>query len=183
MDEKELVIQCKQQNKDAYRDLYETYSEQMMSICLRYTGSEDLAHDVLHDGFIKVFISITSFQYRGKGSLRAWISRIIVNTALAFLNKNEMVSYVSHVEEFEEPEEELEMSAYESVSYDTVIRFIGELPLSCRTVFNLFMFEDFSHIEIGKQLGIKEVASRVRLSRAKSLLINRIKEYIKESGK
>ena len=55
--------------------------------------------------------------------------------------------------------------------------FIAELPEGCRTVFNLFVFEEKSHKEIAKLLGIKEHSSTSQLHRAKYLLAKKIKEY------
>ena len=88
MNEKELIEKCKSGDKAAYKKLYETYSKHAMGICVRYIGDEVLAEDVLHDGFVRVFTSIHSFQYRGEGSLKAWLSRIFCNEALYFLKKN-----------------------------------------------------------------------------------------------
>lgn len=31
----------------------------MLAVCYRYTGDMDEAHDVLHDGFIKIFSNFT----------------------------------------------------------------------------------------------------------------------------
>lgn len=185
MDQGELVTLCKQGDKRAYRELYEMYSQQMMGVCVRYIGDADLAHDVLHDSFIKVFGSIEQFQDRGEGSLKAWISRIIINTALVSLKKNKELVYVDQIEEYEQYNDgdEDEVNVYESVSNDTILEFIQELPISCRLVFNMFMFENMSHNEIGEQLGINVVSSRVRLTRAKSLLVNKIKEYVEERDK
>lgn len=183
MEQEELVALCKQGDKHAFRELYETYSQQMMGVCVRYVGDADLAHDVLHDSFIKIFGSISQFQDRGAGSLRAWISRIVINTALVFLKKNKELVYVEEIEDYEEVEDEDEISVYASVSNDVILNFIHELPVSCRVVFNLFMFENMGHNEIGEQLGINIVSSRVRLSRAKSLLASKIKNYVEERNK
>jgi RNA polymerase sigma-70 factor (ECF subfamily) len=55
--------------------------------------------------------------------------------------------------------------------------FIAELPDGCRTVFNLYVFEEKSHKEIAGMLHIKEHSSTSQLHRAKYLLAKRIKEY------
>jgi RNA polymerase sigma-70 factor (ECF subfamily) len=55
---------------------------------------------------------------------------------------------------------------------------IQEMPSGYRTVFSLYVFEDMSHKEIAKKIGIKENASRSQYSRAKSYLKNKINEYI-----
>ena len=58
-----------------------------------------------------------------------------------------------------------------------LMAFVAELPDGCRTVFNLYVFEEKSHKEIAEMLGIKVHSSTSQLHRAKNLLAKRIKEY------
>ena len=84
MQEQQLAELCKQQNNTAQKTIYELYGSYMFTICLRYVPQGDVAEDILQDGFIKVFSSINKFEWRGKGSLKAWISRIMVNTYIEY---------------------------------------------------------------------------------------------------
>ena len=63
------------------------------------------------------------------------------------------------------------------ISEEQLMTFVAELPDGCRTVFNLYVFEEKSHKEIAKLLHIKEHSSTSQLHRAKYLLAKRIKEY------
>ena len=63
------------------------------------------------------------------------------------------------------------------ISEEMLMAFVAELPDGCRTVFNLYVFEEKSHKEIAEILHIKEHSSTSQLHRAKCLLIKRIKEY------
>src|SRR5574344_2698809 len=56
------------------------------------------------------------------------------------------------------------------ISADVLLEMIRKLPQTYRTVFNLYVFEDLSHKEIGRQLGIKEDSSASNLLRARRLL-------------
>ena len=116
----------------------------MLAVCYRYTGDMDAAHDVLHDGFIKIF---TNFSFRGEASLSTWITRVMVTDRGS------------------------------SISEEQLMAFVAELPDGCRTVFNLYVFEEKSHKEIAGMLHIKEHSSTSQLHRAKYLLAKRIKEY------
>jgi len=178
MNEKELVEKCKSADKTAYKELYETYSKHAMGICVRYIGDEMLAEDVLHDGFIRVFASIHSFQYRGEGSLKAWLSKIFCNESLFFLKKNKIWSQIVSIEDYDVPEEEPDISLLKTIPKAVLMHCISNLPAGYRIVFNMYLFENIPHKEIGKQLGIREEASRSRLSRAKALLVKQLKEYI-----
>ena len=59
----ELIEGCRAGKDSARKELYTLYSKQMLAVCYRYTGDVDAAHDVLHDGFIKIF---THFTFRGE---------------------------------------------------------------------------------------------------------------------
>ena len=181
MRENELIEKCKQGDRTAFEMLYKTYSPHMKGICLRYVANEMLAEDVLHDGFIKVIGSIRSFQYRGEGSLKAWLSRIFYNESIDTIKKNHSLAE-SSVDYREVADDIEDVSSLDVISETVLMDFVTSLNVSYRTVFNLFVFEDMSHKEIGQELGITEEASRARLSRAKSLLTEKVKTYLATNG-
>ncbi len=181
MTELELVESCKKENNSARRKLYEIYAPQMMGICLRYCGDKMTAQDLLHDGFIKVFGSFTSFDYRGPGSLKAWLSRIFANICLEYIRKNGAMQGFLSLEEISEPATWPQEEDYKQIPDDVLMHFILELPTGYRTIFNMYTMEEMSHKEIGAALGINESSSRSQLSRAKNLLAERINDYLKKN--
>ncbi len=66
---------------------------------------------------------------------------------------------------------------------EQLMAFVAELPDGCRTVFNLYVFEEKSHKEIAELLHIKEHSSTSQLHRAKCMLAKRIKEYTEHERK
>ncbi len=58
---------------------------------------------------------------------------------------------------------------------------IRQLPAGYQTVFNLHAVEGFSHVEIGKMLGINEGTSRSQYARARALLISWLKKTTVET--
>ena len=148
----------------------------MLAICYRYTGDIDAAHDVLHDGFIKIF---TRFTFRGECALRTWVTRVMVTQSIDYLRKqkrfNELVVNGELLPDVEDETSIAEAGGH--LSKDVLMAFVAELPDGCRTVFNLYVFEEKSHKEIAGMLHIKEHSSTSQLHRAKCLLAKRIKEY------
>ena len=67
MGEAELIKQCMRGVNAARKELYDTYAEQMLSICFRYTGGMDVAYDLLHDGFLKYSPLAQVFRIAEKG--------------------------------------------------------------------------------------------------------------------
>ena len=180
MNEEELVSGCKKGNNECRHHLYKNYAQQMMGICYRYTGDMQVSEDLLHDGFIKIFESIPFFQYRGCGSLKAWMSKIFTNLSLEYLRKNSSKEPIS-LEEWDEVVSTTEED-FEAVPEGLLMHFIAELPDGYRTVFNLNTFEDMSHKEIATVLHINESSSRSQLARAKAILADKVKAYISQNG-
>jgi RNA polymerase sigma-70 factor (ECF subfamily) len=180
--ETELIEGCRAGNAFARKQLYTLYSQRMLAICYRYTGDLDAAHDVLHDGFIKIF---TSFSFRGESSLATWITRVITTQAIDYLRKQQRINrIISYEEEFPDDIPDIpDTKSYSRIPEEQLMKFITELPVGCRTVFNLYVFEKKSHKEIGNILHIKEHSSTSQLCRAKFLLAKRIKEYINHERK
>lgn len=159
----------------AMKTVYSTYIRYLAAICSRYIVNNEDVKDVLQDSFLKIFSSITSFKYRGKGSLKGWITRITVNETLKFLQKNNRFEFVEISEqEHDKPDEEPDVDALPS---SVLFQLIRELPDGYRTIFNLYVIENKSHKEIAKLLDIKESTSASQLHRAKSLLATKIRQY------
>ncbi len=178
----ELVEGCRAGDKTARKVLYTLYAEPMLALCYRYTGDLDEAHDVLHDGFIKLF---THFTYRGECSLGTWVRQVMMSQAIDHLRrKKKFGSLVVNEEQLPDLPDESEVAqAGAQLSEEELMAFVAQLPEGCRTVFNLYVFEEKSHKEIAALLHIKEHTSTSQLHRAKTFLAKRIKEYLAHERK
>ena len=157
------------------RELYNAYAGYLTAVCHRYITDRDEAKDILQDAFIKVFSQMDRFEYRGEGSLRAWMTRILVNDALKALRKKPVFSLVDNYPDV--VEEDDSDPGFADVPMPVIMDMIRSLPDGYRTVFNLFVFENKSHKEIANLLGIRENSSCSQYFRARALLAKQIKEY------
>ncbi len=167
MTERELIIGCSKGSRQCQHQLYEIYSAKMLSICYRYTGNMDIAHDLLHDGFIHLFGAITQYQF--KGSFEGWVRRIFVTTALSYLRREKRISETA-VDDMLDLSDESEGTALDKISDKELSDTLQKLPVGYRTVLNMYAIEGYSHREISKTLGIEESSSRSQLLRAKKML-------------
>lgn len=178
LEEKELVRLCQQGDNIARKQLYEQYADMLMTVCMRYGSDRDEAQDLLHDGFLKVFRSIDRFEYKGEGSLRAWLTRVMINCVLGYLRKKSTLveqpigDWYGDAEEDDDDE-----GSVEQILPEVIMKFIRELPVGYRTVFNLYVFEGKSHKEIASLLKITEHTSSSQFFRAKRLLKKKIADY------
>jgi len=182
INEAELAERCRAGDNSARKKLYELYAGQMLIICYRYAGDRETAQDLLHDGFIKAFSSFDRFTYQGEGSLKAWLSRLMVNISLEYLRKNETTRNTLTLDQIPETSEEPHEEDISQIPHKILVKFITELPAGYRTVFNLSIMEHLSHKEIAEKLGINERTSSSQLFRAKKFLAKEINEYLRENN-
>ncbi len=174
-EEREILL-VKHGDAAAMRNLYERHIGYLTAVCSRYVAEQDDVRDVLQDSFVKIFDGIGGFEYRGKGSVRAWMTRVVVNESLSYLRRTDRpeVSY---------PEWELPDVAEEDspdtldITPEAIQEMVMKLPRGYRTVFCLYVFEHKSHKEIADSLGIRPDTSASQFHKAKDMLRGFINEY------
>ena len=163
-----LIAGCKRGEPCARRELYEKYAPAMLSLCVRYVANRETAKDVLQDGFVKVFTHIG--QYEARGPLPAWLRQIFVNTALEYLQKNEILKMNVSMDHFSDSIDEFDHRVLDKLSADELLECVAELPDRSRSIFNLYAIEGYSHAEIAEKLNIQENTSRSQFARARKAL-------------
>ena len=173
--EKHIVSLFQKGEPTAMDKLYKEYADYLTGVCTRYISDEDTLKDVLQESFIKIYTQIRQFEYRGKGSLKAWITRIAINEALIQLRKDKQPFIpLQEADIGDFPDEEPETNGMDT---ETLLAFIRQLPPGYRAVFNLFVIEEKSHKEIAEILQIQPETSASQFMRAKRMLARMIGEY------
>jgi RNA polymerase sigma-70 factor (ECF subfamily) len=175
--DEQILQECIQGKRKAQKMLFDAFSPAMLAVCMRYCNDRDEAEDVLQEAFIKVFQNLHTF--RKEGSLAGWIKRIIINHAINYNHKKQRHLFLENIERVQEtdiifPDAPIEYP--DELSPEILLRLVQELPTGYRTVFNLYIMEDYSHKEIGELLGISENTSKTQLLKARRWLRNRIEE-------
>lgn len=165
-------------DRKAMHALYDRYVGLAMAVALRYEPDAEEVRDVVQDSFMKVFSAISAFEYRGEGSLKGWILRIVANAAISHVKRRARITFVDDIPDMPDDTD----ADVLRVSPDVLTRLIGELPDGYRLVLNMYVFGQKSHKEIAARLGIGESTSASQYLRAKKLLASKIKQYIKENG-
>lgn len=107
-----------------------------------------------------------------------------MNRSLAYMKKKRRTEFLS------EPiyENLVEVSTTDDtddvetghIPEEVMMGFIMDLPEGCRTVLNMYLFEEIDHGEIAQTLNISKEASAARLYRARMLLKKRIRSYLRK---
>ena len=174
--ERQLLEAIRGGERAALRRLYDRYSGYAMAIGLRYVPERDEVRDVIQDSFVRILTTISQFDYRGEGSLKSWVSRIVSNRAVDYLRQHQHFMTVDTIPDEPDIADEPDIGG---IPPDVLTAMIGRLPPNYRTVLNLYVFEQQPHREIARMLGIKESTSSSLFFRAKKLLARNIKEYLK----
>jgi RNA polymerase sigma factor (sigma-70 family) len=164
--EDDLIRRCKNGDVKHLEMLYKHFYGYAMGIGLRYCVSRDDALEVVNDSFIKLFNSIA--QYSDDKPFKAWLRRIIVNTAIDKYRKekkhlwNEDLEMAEHVGQ--------NATVIEQINAREILDLLNKLPEMHRTIFNLYEIDGYSHDEIATMLAIPASSSRVYLTRGKEKL-------------
>lgn len=176
--EQRLAYNIQHGDRAAMHQLYNLYSGYAMALALRYVPDRDDASDILQDSFVKIFSSISTYEYCGEGSLKSWVARIVVNEALGFLRRRSGITFTDEIPE-STTEEEPDIGL---VSDEKLSEFIASLPEGYRVVLNLYVFGGMSHKEIAEELGITPSTSASQFFHAKKMLARMINEYTKKKA-
>ncbi len=161
----ELIKKCLKSDSKSTKMLYDTHKSMMFGVCLRYASNRDEAKDLLQEGFIKVFAEL--HNYKPIAPLGAWMRKIQVNICLMHLRTKKMqFTDLEHLPQTYVAEQDI----FSELGEQELIRMIQNLPEGYRAIFNLYVIEGYSHVEIAELLGISEGTSKSQLSRARAIL-------------
>ncbi len=165
----EIIAGCKKQKEKCQFELVQRCASKLLGISRRYVRNSADAEDVLQEAFIKVFKYIDKFD-ADKGNINAWLARIVINTAIDY-NKKYSVNYDQgefllgdRMNVYHQP------GIFSQMSVKELLGLLERLPIGYRTVFNLYVIEQYNHKEIAEMLEIKEATSRSQLNKARKML-------------
>ncbi len=174
-----LIKACIRGEKKYQKILYQSFYGKMLTVCMRYATDISEAQDILHDGYIKVFNKLKSFEY--KGSFEGWIRRIIVNNAIDYVrNKRDFVISISDDNTFNNLKDDSFDNNDEQLikmKAEIIIKLIQKLSPAYRTVFNMYVIEEYSHKEIAEELNISIGTSKSNFAKAKLKLKLLFEQY------
>lgn len=165
-----VIEGCLQNDRRSQERLFQLYYGKLIVVTLRYISDRDTAEEVLQNGFIKIFEKLDSYDF--KGSFDGWVRRIIANTAIDHIRRSKKDPLLSDsdtdfVNDAEDPMVEMENLESLTLRGEKAMEAVQQLSPAYRTVFNMFVIENFSHKEIAEKLGITEGTSKSNLAKAK----------------
>ena len=171
-----LVNQATAGDRDARRQLFERYREVAYRVAFRITGRHEDSMDVVQDGYIKAFESLSRFQ--GGSSFKTWLLRIVNNKALDLLRSRKVRIAAPLDAGDDSPQADYIGPAPGDMPSDAMRRrelaerlhrAIESLPPDQRSVFALYATGDMTYGEIAEVVGVPlgTVMSRIYHARRK----------------
>jgi RNA polymerase sigma-70 factor, ECF subfamily len=187
LSESALLKGMKKRNRKALEELHDRFAPVLLAMSMRYCGNKADAEDILHDAFIKILLNVDSFIEKPGSSFIGWMKRITVNTALNFLRDKSKMSRLFELEsvhdEAHEEDEEVSLAGFAGmIDKEDIMKMICELPQGYRTVFNMYVFEEYSHKEISEVLKCTESTSKSQLFKARAILQKKITELLSKQS-
>jgi RNA polymerase sigma-70 factor (ECF subfamily) len=161
-----LIQGCKQNDVLCQEQLYKLFYPEMIKVSYRYAGDRDGAGIIYNNAMLKVFKSINN--YKEEGRLAGWIKKIVINCSIDFCKKKAV--FVETIEHTKETEISINADVFNILSGRDIQQLIAELPKATATVFNMYVYEGFTHRQVGELLGISDGTSKWHVSEAKRIL-------------
>jgi len=179
LDDAALVAGILAGDVSLFETLMRRHNQRLYRTALAIVGASD-AEDVLQQSYLDAFMHLA--QLEDRANVAAWLTRIVVNGALALLAKrrrsvtddadlDNVEAPATHAPEHLATREELRC-ALESA--------VGELPDGYRAAFVLRDVENLSTREAADYLSITEEALKVRLHRARAIVKARLGRDVPE---
>lgn len=170
-----LINGCRRNDLQSQEQLYRLCYPEMIKICFRYAGDTDGAGTIYNNAMLRVFKSIN--QYRHEGKLMGWIKTIVIHCCLDYIKQKNRFTNKT-VESGQANDVSVDDHILENVSAMEIRQIITQLPGATAAVFNLYLYENFTHKQIGESLGISEGTSKWHVNEARRLLKKKLEYYL-----
>jgi len=163
----QIIEQCIQNDRRAQKQLFYRYAPLCLSVAHRYVGQSAQASDIVQESMIRIFHHLQQLQLREENAFKSWIAKITSREAIRWLKKQGRFVFQEEL-----GPEHFTPSMPDELNFhrEELQQMLMQLPDGYRTVFNLYVIEEYSHKEIAELLEITTSASRSQLSRARAQL-------------
>ncbi len=150
----------------AFEAIYREHVGAVYGLCLRLTGSRELAEDCTQETFLAAWRALPGFQARS--TLGTWLHRIAVNTVLA--RGRGLAMRLEAPADMADQDSMIRHGGSDTAPPLDLERAIAALPDGARHVLVLVGIYGYDHEEAARMLGLMAGTCRAHLHRARQLL-------------
>ena len=169
-----LIERCRTGDREAFRSLYELYSDRVYSVALYFSGDEGSAKDITQDIFLKLFTEIKKFH--GDAMFQTWLYRIVVNACMDDHRKRKRFTTIEMASEVKimGSEQSCEKEYLRAEISNSVREAVARLKPKLRLPVLLRYIDGLSYAEIAAVLGCSAGTVASRLNRAHRTLARKL---------
>lgn len=173
----QLIDEILAGSRASFGILYKKYQQPLFAVCLRYAANRDDAQDMFQEGLIRIFKNLKKYD-SNKGEFLPWAKRVMVNVCLNKLRSQKLIPptlglEIVQLRQFDE-------SVIDKLSFEEMVQLIQQIPDGYRTVFNLYVMDGYSHVEIAEKLNISTGTSKSQLSKARKYIAKKMDGFFSE---
>ena len=183
VDDLEIAARIARGDRDALRVLMRRHNQRLYRTARAILRDDAEAEDAVQEAYLLAYRSIGGF--RGDAKLSTWLTRIVVNEAIARRRKHERTAEVIRMDGSPDVDASSEdgnastpdgpeRAAMRAESRAMLERQIDALPDAFRAVFLMRAVEEMPVDEVAAALDLPESTVRTRFFRARSLLREQI---------
>lgn len=170
-----LIRGCRENDLQCQEQLYRLCYPEMIRICLRYAGDMDGAGIIYNNAMLRVFRHIGNYRHDGK--LLAWVKTIVIHCCLDHAKKKGL-NREEKLDAAQEEQVSIPDEVFARVSAKEIQKIISQLPVATHTVFNLYIYEGYTHKQVAGALGIAEGTSKWHVNEARRILKSKLEHYL-----
>lgn len=179
-----LVEECRRGAPAAFGELVRRYMDRVCNVAYRFLGNHEDAQDIAQETFVRAYRGIQTFK--GESKVYTWLYSIAGNLARNRLRdskrrgRDKAMSFEAVAERggpVPAREDRSPETAARQAELDELLQAcLEELPEHYRMAFVLRTFDGLGYAEIADAMGCPAGTVKSRLSQARKLLRNRLRE-------
>jgi RNA polymerase sigma-70 factor (ECF subfamily) len=174
-----LIEQVLEGNKRAFEVIIRRHNQRLFRTGMALLQNEVDVEDAMQTAYINAYLHLSKFA--GRSSFATWLTRIMINQCLRQQRKRQLTKTLpdtpDNIISMQTPDRELGNKELTRLLENAV----EQLPEKYRLVFLLREVEELSVKETAEVLDIEAPNVKTRLNRAKNMLRDHLKGYMKEN--
>jgi RNA polymerase sigma-70 factor (ECF subfamily) len=182
-DDAALLARARKDDRPAFGELVRRHQHSALRVAAVISGSTEEAKDIVQDAFVNIHRKLES--YRGTGSVRSWILRVVANYA-----KNHVRSRIRRIRREDQHaglllrvDDGTEPMAVQHLENLAVAEALGRLSLHDREVLGCRFVADLSEAETAEVLDVAIGTVKSRTSRALAKLQSEFERVESKEGR
>ena len=155
----------KHRQEQTYKSAYQAF----FGLCMRYCRKKEEAKEVFNDAMLKFFDYESKHKVNDEGRF-SLIKKIIVNKCIDHVRRKKIE--FENIEDDSHEFGQVTNQAEFNLIKEEMLHKVQNFPPQTRVIFNLYVFEGWSHEKIAESLGISINTSGWHVSQGKKQILN-----------